>query len=198
MPELLKTSTITLPRWTAGLIGFCGVLATCWGACSRTRCCWLEVGVTSRSVGGVLRVAKSVRPAMATATMERIATGEGKATPRWSRSARRTRPMSDLEAEPTGGALALTGGAEAAEPADQQRVGGERLVAVDQRVQHLVVPGRAHVELLADRGLLGSGVLPPLTLEGEDRLVALAQLDRGARLIGGMSRGMSGVHDGSC
>src|SRR6188472_3480012 len=118
-------------------------------------------------------------PAIATARMERITTGDGNTTPRSSRGRRRpvcsVRPgsgrqgtVSDLEPEPAGGALPLAGGTQPAQPADQQRVGLQRLGAVDEGVEHLVVPGRRHVELLADRGLLGAGVLPPLALEVED------------------------------
>src|SRR6478672_8798029 len=127
-------------------------------------------------------------PAMATAMMLSITTGEGKTTPR---SLRGRATVSDLEAEAACGALALTGGAEAAQATDQQRVRLEGLGTVDQRVEHLVVAGRRHVELLADRGLLGAGVLPPLTLEVEDLAVALAQARRGLR---GCAKGVRGIH----
>ena len=62
---------------------------------------------------------------------------------------------------------------------------------VDQGVEDLVVAGRRHVELLADRGLLGAGVLPPLALELQDLAVAVAQ----ARLLRGVAvEGVGGVH----
>src|SRR5215218_3450846 len=119
--------------------------------------------------------------AIATATTERITTGEGRTTPRWVRVRGRrdgeVGPMTalDLEAETAGRALALAGGSQTSEPAHEQRVDLEGLGAVDERVEHLVVAGGRHVELLADRSLLGAGVLPPLALELEDLAVAVAQ-----------------------
>ena len=82
---------------------------------------------------------------------------------------------SDLEAEAASRALALARGAQTAKSAHEQRVGLEGLGAVDQGVEHLVVARGAHVELLADRLLLGPGELPPVALELEDVAVALAQ-----------------------
>src|SRR6478752_7958300 len=126
-------------------------------------------------------------PAMATAMMLSITTGEGNTTPRWSRG--RT---SDLEAESTGRALALAGGAQAAQPTDQQRVGLEGLGTVDQGVEDLVVAGGGHVELLPDGRLLGPGVLPPLALELEDLAVPVAQARRrpGVAAV----QGVRGIH----
>src|SRR4051795_9920787 len=109
-------------------------------------------------------------PAIATARMLRITTGEGKTTPRWSRAS-----TSDLEPEPPGRTHALALRPHPTQTPDQERVLDERFGAVDQCVQHLVVAGRRHVEGLADSGLLGAGVLPPLALELEDLAVALAQ-----------------------
>src|SRR4249919_1447843 len=102
--------------------------------------------------------------------MLRIITGEGKTTPRWS-----SRLISDLEPEPPGRAGALPLCPHPAQAADEQRVGDQGLGTVDEGVEHLVVAGRRHVERLADRGLLGAGVLPPLALELQDLAVALAQ-----------------------
>src|SRR4051812_39157151 len=134
-------------------------------------------------------------PAMATATMLRMTTGEGKTTPRSPRGP--TPPGSfigrlDLEAETARGALPLTSGAQTPQAAHQQRLDGQRLRAVDQGVEDLVVTGRRHVELLAYGGLLGPGVLPPLPLELEDLAVALAQ----AGLLVGPAAGemTGGVH----
>src|SRR5690349_4882740 len=127
---------------------------------------------------------------MATATTLSITTGDGNATPRSSRTRRTT--GSDLEAEAAGRALTLPRGAEPAQPADQQRVGLEGLRPVDQRVEHLVVAGRGHVELLADRGLLGAGVLPPLALELEDLAVAVTESGGPARLAVGVSGAWAG------
>src|SRR5213075_3033664 len=61
------------------------------------------------------------------------------------------------------------------------RVVLEGLRAVDEGVEDLVVPRRAHVELLPDRALLRAGVLPPLALEVEDAAITLRQA---ARVIG--------------
>src|SRR6476620_2145118 len=144
-------------------------------------------------------------PAIAIAMIESITTGGGKTTPRSSRARRGCRlgrragrrvgraTGSDLEAEAAGGALALARGAQPAQAADQQRVGLEGLGTVDERVQHLVVARRGHVELLADRGLLGAGVLPPLALEVEDLAVALAE----RRARGVLAGAVEGVHS-SC
>src|SRR6476620_96775 len=139
-------------------------------------------------------------PAMATAMMLSITTGEGKTTPR---SLRGRATVSDLEAEAACGALALTGGAEAAQATDQQRVRLEGLGTVDQRVEHLVVAGRRHVELLADRGLLGAGVLPPLALELEDLAVPFAQPLRAGLVVRLMTgtrarRVAGGIHASHC
>src|SRR5688500_12873982 len=129
-------------------------------------------------------------PAIAIARMLSITTGDGKTTPRWSR-VRGPDTASDLEAEAAGGALALAGGAQPAQAADQQRVDLERLGTVDQGVEHLVVPRRRHVELLPDCGLLGAGVLPPLPFEVEDLAVAVAE----ARGLGVVAvEGVRGVH----
>src|SRR3954452_13719729 len=94
MPELLKTSTTTFERSTAGLdgLGWCGSrvrrtlgLGVGWtlGLCA-------ALGCTARSVGPVDRVATQPTPAIATAMMHRIITGDGKTTPR--SSSRRIRP----------------------------------------------------------------------------------------------------------
>jgi hypothetical protein len=47
-------------------------------------CC--AAGVTSRSVGSWCRVATQAMPAIATATIDKIITGDGKTIPRWSRA----------------------------------------------------------------------------------------------------------------
>src|SRR4051812_38224927 len=109
--------------------------------------------------------------------MLRIITGEGKTMPRWlrRRRAEESPAMSDLETEAAGRPRTLPLCTHPAEPTDQQRVLDEGLGTIDEGVQHLVVAGRRHVERLADRGLLGTGVLPPLTFELEDLAVALAQ-----------------------
>src|SRR6478735_7621727 len=103
------------------------------------------------------------------------------------------RATSDLEAVSAGGSLPLAGGPQPAQPADEQRVGGERLGAVDEGVEDLVVARRRHVELLADGGLLGPGVLPPLALELEDLAVALAQARRGIGVAVECVRGVHGA-----
>src|SRR4051794_38816302 len=150
-------------------------------------CCFATV-VTSRSVGSPPpRVATKAMPAIATAMTLRITTGEGKTAPRCVR----IRAISDLEAEATGGALPLAGGPQPAQPAHEQRGGGERLGPVDEGVEDLVVARRGHVELLAHRGLLGAGVLPPLALELEDLAVTLAQVRRG---VGVALECVGGVH----
>src|SRR6478672_1031978 len=83
---------------------------------------------------------------------------------------------SELDAQAPGGAGALARGAQPAQALDEHRVGLERGRAVDEGVEHLVVAGGAHVEQLADRLLLGAGVLPPLPLERDDLAVAVGQL----------------------
>src|SRR5688500_7210744 len=65
----------------------------------------------------------------------------------------------------------LAGGAKPAQPLDQQRVVGEGLWLVDQRVEHLVVASSRHLKLVPDRLLFGPGELPPLPLEGQDLAV---------------------------
>src|SRR5687768_17585826 len=87
---------------------------------------------------------------------------------------RNIRP-SDVESESARRGLALAGGAQAAQAADEQRVVHEGLGTVDEGVQDLVVAGRGHVELVADCCFLGAGVLPPLTLEVQDLAIALRQ-----------------------
>src|SRR3954451_14687621 len=109
--------------------------------------------------------------------MLRIMTGEGKTMPRWlrRRRAEESPVMSDLETEASRRPRTLPLRAHPTEPTDQERVLDEGLGTVDEGVQHLVVAGRRHVERLADRGLLGAGVLPPLALELEDLAVAVTE-----------------------
>ena len=94
------------------------------------------------------------------------------------------------------GAGSLPGGAQSAQPFHQQRVVSERLGPVDQCVQHLVVPGRGHLELVPDRLLLGTGVLPPVPLEREDRAVTLGESGEGRRRSfgGAGGAGVGAVH----
>src|SRR6478609_1116490 len=73
---------------------------------------------------------------------------------------------------PAGGLPRL---AEPQQPLDEHRVVRERGRTVDQRSEKLIVPRGGEAELFADRLLLGAGVPPPLTFEGEDRGVTLAQ-----------------------
>src|SRR3954466_7671407 len=87
MLELLKTSTTTCERSKAGLCGAwcCGFgLGFVDGECvALAECC--ADGVTRRSVGSWCRVATQAIPAMATATIDTIITGDGNTIPRWSR-----------------------------------------------------------------------------------------------------------------
>src|SRR5918911_4208743 len=69
------------------------------------------------------------------------------------------------EAPRRAGALARL--AHAPQPLHEHRVVSERLGAVDEGIEQLVVARRRHVEQLADGLLLGTGVLPPLALEGQ-------------------------------
>src|SRR5690606_9893261 len=114
-----------------------------------------------------------------------------RAFPGADRGSRRRRPVgradgagtvrcgvSELEAEAAGRAGLLPLGAHATQALDEHRVGGQRLRAVDELVEDLVVAGRAHVEQVLDGLLLGTGVLPPLALELEDAAVAVAELGR--------------------
>src|SRR5437868_1416558 len=91
----------------------------------------------------------------------------GSTTPRSLRRNTVSPLVRDVEAEGARGARRLAGGPGAAQATHEQRVVLQRLGTVDERVQHLVVAGRGHVELLADGLLLGAGVLPPLALEVE-------------------------------
>src|SRR5450631_3879382 len=84
--------------------------------------------------------------------------------------------LSDLDAQPSSRAGPLTSSAKAVQTLDQHRVGLHGRRVVDQGVEHLVVPRGTHVEQLPDGLLLGSGVLPPLTLEGDNLAVAVTQL----------------------
>lgn len=65
--------------------------------------------------------------------------------------------------------------ADAAQPADEERVLGQSGLRIDQSSQQLVVPCRRELKLDADRLLLGAGVSEPARLEGEQLGVALAQ-----------------------
>src|SRR6478735_10805940 len=82
---------------------------------------------------------------------------------------------SDFEAQPAGRASLLPARPQATEPPDQQWILGQGCRVVDDLVEHLVVPGRRQAEHLLDRLLLGSGVLPPLTLEGQDVPITAGQ-----------------------
>src|SRR3954471_4068607 len=82
---------------------------------------------------------------------------------------------SDVDAEAAGRARPLAARAHPAQALDQHRVGLEGRRAVEERVEHLVVAGRAHVEELLDGLLLRPGVLPPLALERQDLEVTRAQ-----------------------
>src|SRR5450756_250953 len=84
--------------------------------------------------------------------------------------------VSGLSTQASSRARPLTRGPKAIQTLDQHRVGLEGSRVVDQGVEHLVVPRGAHVEELANGLLLGASVLPPLTLEGDDLTVAVAQL----------------------
>src|SRR3712207_1074431 len=112
--------------------------------------CSREVGVISRSVGSAPRVATKATAAIATAITLRITTGEGNTTPRSSRlPGWRNLATSDLEAETTSRPLPLPRGPQSPQSPDEQGVCLEGLGTVDQRVEHLVVAGGGHVELVA-------------------------------------------------
>ena len=104
---------------------------------------------------------------------------------------------SDLDAEAPGRAGALASGSQPAQALHEHGVERHRLWTVDQGVQHLVVAGGRHVEQVANGLLLGPRVLPPLPLEGQDRLLALGEDGRvmdggaGAASIRGDSFGAS-------
>src|SRR5215472_9567480 len=61
------------------------------------------------------------------------------------------------------------------QPLDQHRIELERLRAVDQLVEQLVVPGRRDAEHLRDGLLLGASGAPRAPFEGQDAHVALGQ-----------------------
>ncbi len=75
--------------------------------------------------------------------------------------------------------MTLTRGAQTTQTTHQERVRLERLRAIDQCVEHLVVTSGRHVEAIADRCLFRSGKLPPLALEREDLTITIAELDSG-------------------
>jgi hypothetical protein len=71
--------------------------------------------------------------------------------------------------------VAHAAGAQPTEATDQHRVVYERLGAVEQCVQELVVARCGHSQLFSDGLFLGARVTPPLLLEVENRAVAVAQ-----------------------
>jgi hypothetical protein len=73
-------------------------------------------------------------------------------------------------------AISLPRRAQAAQPFDKERILRKRLRLVDQGVQDLVITRCRHLEFVTDRLLLGTGELPPLSLEGQDLGVPGAQL----------------------
>src|SRR6266545_122160 len=80
-----------------------------------------------------------------------------------------------VRAETTGCATPVPCFAEPPQLVDQGGVGVQRRRVVQQPAQCLVVVGRTDSQLTADRLLLGAGVLPPATLEGEDLEVTSGQ-----------------------
>jgi len=85
-------------------------------------------------------------------------------------------------AQPLGGTLPLTGGAQAAEPLDQHGVVRQCDLIADDAVEQLVVAGRRDVEPLTDRLFLRAGVLPPFALEVQDATRPVIELDRRRRV----------------
>src|ERR1700739_3339806 len=73
-----------------------------------------------------------------------------------------------LKAEAARRTRLLAARSQPAPPLHQHRVGGQRFLSIDQRVEHLVVARRRHREQLFDRVFLDPGVFPPLTFECQD------------------------------
>src|SRR5699024_1993044 len=62
-----------------------------------------------------------------------------------------------------------------AQTLDVHGIEGERLGALHQAVEQLVVPGRGEPEFIADRLFLGPLELPPLAFEGKNTLFAFGE-----------------------
>src|ERR1700712_392355 len=80
-----------------------------------------------------------------------------------------------IEAEPAGGTRLLPTRSPPPQPLDHHRIRRQRLGAVDQRIQNLVVPRRRHREQFLDGFFFGSRVLPPLPFEGKDVVLTTGQ-----------------------
>src|SRR5262249_38290357 len=63
----------------------------------------------------------------------------------------------------------------AAQPLDQDRIRGHRFRAVNELVEHLVVGGGGHPEVVGDRLSVGARLPPPGPLEREAPHLALGQ-----------------------
>jgi hypothetical protein len=101
-----------------------------------------------------------------------------------ARAARAGSP--DVEAEPPRRTCLLPTGPQPAQPFDQHRVGRQRLGAVHQRIEHLVITGGRHREEVLDGIFFGAGVLPPLALERQDVVLASVQPIGEIRVVPGL------------
>jgi hypothetical protein len=101
---------------------------------------------------------------------------------------------SNLYTQSTCRPLTLPTCTQPAKPLDQHRVGRERVRRVDERVEHLVVTRRRHVEQLANGLFFRASVLPPLTLERKDLTVAAAQAVAGLLCVSCPVCGVRGLH----
>ncbi len=82
---------------------------------------------------------------------------------------------SDLGAEAARRTRTLARCPQPAQPFHEHRIMGKGGFRVDQRIECLIVVGGGHIEEVADRLFLGSGVFPPLTFECKHLLFPLAE-----------------------
>jgi hypothetical protein len=87
---------------------------------------------------------------------------------------------SDLDTQTTGRPLTLPAGPQSTQALNEHRVCRQSGWSVYQGIQDLVVPSGGHVEQFANCLFLGSGVLPPLALEGENLAITTIQTVTGA------------------
>jgi hypothetical protein len=102
-----------------------------------------------------------------------------------------------LEAELAGETLASSALPQAAEPANEHRVVGQGLGAIDRSVEKMVIAGKGETEPLPDLSLLAAGVLPPFALEVQHLAQARFELLGGLGGRDAHARRLASLADGS-